>query len=142
MQNILRIILSIDGGIPNVKHHVATDGGKQLYNTEAGVWFKEVKQSRESDLDLILNRNIFSELRNSASDGKLQRGLFDWLLLSSPFLHVNSTLQPPHYLQLITAETDSLLSFNSFFNVHRWRLFTKKSDAGCMSHSETEAVLF
>lgn len=76
MQNILRITLSIDGGIPNVKRHVETDGGKQLYNTEAGVWFKELKQSRESDLDLILNRNIFPEmqlrLRNYASDGKLQ----------------------------------------------------------------------
>lgn len=110
MQNILRIILSKGGGIPNVKRHVETDGGKQLYGTEAGVWFKELKQSRGSDLELILNRNIFSnmQLRNSASDGKPQRVMFDWLWLPSPFLHVKSALLLPHYLQLITAP---LLSF-------------------------------
>lgn len=74
MQNILRIEFSMCRGIPDVKHHVESDGGKQLYRTEAGVWFKEVSHSRESDLELILNRNTFSytqlRLKNSVSDGK------------------------------------------------------------------------
>lgn len=29
-------------GIPHVKCHMETDGGKQLYNTGAGGWFKEL----------------------------------------------------------------------------------------------------
>lgn len=109
------MIFSMGRGIPNVKHHVESDGGKELYNTDAGVWFKELNQSQGSDLDLILNRNIFSltklRLRNSVSDGKHHKGACDWLLLPAHFLHVTSTLRPPHYLQLTTTETDCSLFF-------------------------------
>lgn len=45
-------------GIPNVKRHMEADGGKQLFNTEAGIWFKELKQSRESDL-AIKQKHVF-----------------------------------------------------------------------------------
>ncbi len=85
MQNILRIILSIEGGIPNVKRHVETDGGKQLYNTEAGL--KELKQSRESDLDLILNRNIFSELSWDWEILRQMGNFREWCLIGYCFLH-------------------------------------------------------
>lgn len=65
-------------------------------NTEEGVGFKEVKRSRGSDLDLILNRNIFSNtqlsLRNSVSNEKHKKVMCDKLLFSSPILHVKTTL--------------------------------------------------
>ena len=61
----MRNILSIGSVILNLKHEVETDGGKHLSYREAGVWFKVLKLSRGSDLDLILDRNTFPGKRLS-----------------------------------------------------------------------------
>lgn len=70
------------------------EGGKQLFNAEAGVWFKELKQSRGSDS--ILNRTIVSEthlrLRNSVLDRKLQRVILIDYSSVHPFYMLNTLI--------------------------------------------------
>lgn len=102
------IAFSISGGIPNVKRHVESDGGKELYSTEPGVWFKELNHSRGLHLVLILIRN-----RHSWDWETLCRTGCDWLLLPAPSLCVrfsNHLKTSRSQLKLVILSTTSLIS--------------------------------
>lgn len=141
VQNILRIISSTGRGILNVKGHMEMDGGKQLFDTEAGVeWLKERKQSHWSHLDLILNRNIFSQKQNETFCVRWETSESDvWPVTASFTLFtcdIITSLPRAHNCWnrlLITLSTASLMCADG-------GVFAKKSQMLVVSHTQTLKV--
>lgn len=101
-----------------MQHHVEAEGGKQLYDTGVGGWFKEWKEPHGSDW--ILNRTTFTltqlRLQNSVLDRKLRRVM----LIDFSFLCLFYMLNKP--VNCLITKSQQMLKvtscpFSNFSNV-------------------------